>query len=1012
MVKLVANAFIKTYGDQEFTPEYRRRVSQQMQATVQRFSEAFNDARNTAPLGEEAVVKIIGGLLSDRAAKNGKSATADALYEVLVKKIGDTIIYSARGQRDAKEQLYKLQTEMDSHGDVMSDYHAFVRRHPEVKDVVDPIIAAHTKVQVDDSAEQIANNDLFLKNLMQSEEGFKLITDMLKKNAQGQALTLKAAKGMQAGLAELMKTITEPKTPTPEEVRAAKVDNYLAVVQIYSDLGSLISDPGVRNFVVKSSLVASTIGKIQRAIINPDKLSTHLLTANIVGAVVSLFQGFLGGGPSTDEIILEEIGKLQQSVNDLHKSMNAQFEHLNLKLDVMFEQMNAGFDAVLSAQGVNRVELQRIQSQLTAMSSEIEALTDLSLAGTQAILSEIRLSDVSYCLNASKYFKKDLNSARDITGCLNRLSDFATRTARQSVLSGIGSDEAKLVGSASWLVSRRSAYNLFAAPNTVSEIDAAEVAKMALWSPVSRLNNLAAIARVSYGYDIFSATNSGGETGIELFPHPEHWLHNTGAALNLVDHYREKLASEDVLPTAEYYETLYQSGESIRTAVHALRQRPLLETIVARNTTAQVETQLLLKALEYQFLACNGLYAAPNCVAMGSQLLGIFQEEITKINDPLTAAHYDQVIEAVDARLTDPKGALASAGLLEHRKDFWMVVPVSSTLKIKFPERARAIKEKKSVGDLTIGVSDEFLKPLTRVYIQLGLTEERPEKWSFGYDYQSVGNNVMKDTQDGWLINKLAVNAIKDFSNSEYLTGNAYSTIESVFRLSEANLIACKQTTPVKVGQFLLHRWTGMSRSASTTIKVSENITSRDSKRLKHRTSQFKLKSVAEAVEDEDYSKLNCVDELDQEAARKKIEERITALRTELQLRLQNAFGGTSAANVYYPIIQAISERSKQIAATNVYFSQLLALATGASEALQNQFATMLVTGQVLPTTQITSELLKTEPSVYTRKTFESAETMAAEIREKVIPALTAIPSDQTIAPIDHALRELETLRQ
>lgn len=90
------------------------------------------------------------------------------------------------------------------------------------------------------------------------------------------------------------------------------------------------------------------------------------LSGDLVGIGLNLV-GSLLGGPTPEEVILEEIGKLRQQVAELRKEMHSRFDGVHEHLDHVMERMDRGFASL--SQGVE--ELQR---QLREVRDELDGL--------------------------------------------------------------------------------------------------------------------------------------------------------------------------------------------------------------------------------------------------------------------------------------------------------------------------------------------------------------------------------------------------------------------------------------------------------------------------------------------------------------------------------------------------------------------------------------------------------------------------------------------------------------
>ncbi|MCB0105877.1 MAG: hypothetical protein KDE53_08205, partial [Caldilineaceae bacterium] len=90
--------------------------------------------------------------------------------------------------------------------------------------------------------------------------------------------------------------------------------------------------------------------------------STVVMTGNILGAVVSIVSLFGNSGPTPDQMILEEIGKLRKQVDQLRTEMHARFDRIDQELNIIYTTMQERFDKIDIQLGVinaNVLEVQR-----------------------------------------------------------------------------------------------------------------------------------------------------------------------------------------------------------------------------------------------------------------------------------------------------------------------------------------------------------------------------------------------------------------------------------------------------------------------------------------------------------------------------------------------------------------------------------------------------------------------------------------------------------------------------
>ncbi|MEZ4869271.1 MAG: hypothetical protein R3C14_48560 [Caldilineaceae bacterium] len=104
-------------------------------------------------------------------------------------------------------------------------------------------------------------------------------------------------------------------------------------------------------------------------------LSTVVMTGNVLGAVMNVVNLFGDSGPSPDQMILQEIGKLRQQVDQLRTEMHDRFDRVDQELNTLYTTMQDRFDKIdiqLGKLNANILEVQRTLLDLDLKLSRIE----------------------------------------------------------------------------------------------------------------------------------------------------------------------------------------------------------------------------------------------------------------------------------------------------------------------------------------------------------------------------------------------------------------------------------------------------------------------------------------------------------------------------------------------------------------------------------------------------------------------------------------------------------------
>lgn len=97
-------------------------------------------------------------------------------------------------------------------------------------------------------------------------------------------------------------------------------------------------------------------------------LSTVVLTGNVLGAVINIVSLFGPKEPPPEQIILEEIGKLRQQVNELRTEMHTRFDRVDAQLNTIYSTMHQRFDQIDIKLGKITGSLEEIQQSLLTLS--------------------------------------------------------------------------------------------------------------------------------------------------------------------------------------------------------------------------------------------------------------------------------------------------------------------------------------------------------------------------------------------------------------------------------------------------------------------------------------------------------------------------------------------------------------------------------------------------------------------------------------------------------------------
>ena len=103
-------------------------------------------------------------------------------------------------------------------------------------------------------------------------------------------------------------------------------------------------------------------------------LSTVVMTGNVLSAVMNVVSLFGSDQPTPDQVILQEIGKLRQQVDQLRTEMHDRFDRVDQELNTIYTTMQDRFDKIDVQLGKITVSLDEIQQTLDKLSLDLSRL--------------------------------------------------------------------------------------------------------------------------------------------------------------------------------------------------------------------------------------------------------------------------------------------------------------------------------------------------------------------------------------------------------------------------------------------------------------------------------------------------------------------------------------------------------------------------------------------------------------------------------------------------------------
>ncbi|MEZ4864254.1 MAG: hypothetical protein R3C14_23275 [Caldilineaceae bacterium] len=162
-----------------------------------------------------------------------------------------------------------------------------------------------------------------------------------------------------------------------------KLEAAQAGISIITTIAAQIDPKYAKDFsvVATSSLkVATSINSWLKATAGlgaVDKvfsLSSVVMTGNVLGAVMNIVSLFGDDQPSPEQMILDEIGKLRQQVDQLRVEMHERFDRIDQSLNTIYTTMHERFDQIDIQLGKINGNIQEVQQSLAELDLKLSRI--------------------------------------------------------------------------------------------------------------------------------------------------------------------------------------------------------------------------------------------------------------------------------------------------------------------------------------------------------------------------------------------------------------------------------------------------------------------------------------------------------------------------------------------------------------------------------------------------------------------------------------------------------------
>ncbi|GAA2781816.1 sialidase family protein [Crossiella cryophila] len=117
-------------------------------------------------------------------------------------------------------------------------------------------------------------------------------------------------------------------------------------------------------------------------------MATVAFTGNVIGAISTIASLFAGAGPTVEQLILEEIGKLREQVAKLHEDMTRQFARIDRRLDDMYTGISQQLQQLDAAVEVVKGRVAEVAQHLTELEVRTQAIGNAVTEGIANTLAQ------------------------------------------------------------------------------------------------------------------------------------------------------------------------------------------------------------------------------------------------------------------------------------------------------------------------------------------------------------------------------------------------------------------------------------------------------------------------------------------------------------------------------------------------------------------------------------------------------------------------------------------------
>ncbi|WP_409463244.1 hypothetical protein [Amycolatopsis sp. GA6-003] len=307
-------------------------------------------------------------------------------------------INGSQEQFNSPQFLYKLQT------DTFAKVSERAKNDAAFREAWDEVIGKPAGVRAGATAQEMASSPelaavLDVPKLLAAAGSAESVRDEVARQVAGQRSAIEAVRTESANLLHIVVHIHLPgssETPDEKAAKAAeaagkarqdKIDSAKAgltgatefaglwLPEIPAKIGTVgKAAADIASAVSKFAEVAQIVGIVSAI----GSLASVALTGNILGAATSII-GLFMGGPDSNALIMEELGKIHKDIAELRKDMTERFDRIDKALRETYDKIDAQLAEIKQSTRDIRETARAVSAQLSQLQAQMQTFGALTL---------------------------------------------------------------------------------------------------------------------------------------------------------------------------------------------------------------------------------------------------------------------------------------------------------------------------------------------------------------------------------------------------------------------------------------------------------------------------------------------------------------------------------------------------------------------------------------------------------------------------------------------------------